>query len=446
MHYTDCFKAGSKAAQKKRKTRRSIRFSFFTRCALSVCVFAFAVSCATQKPLGERPPEEKRPPTEPSSETTPSIPDDEKGSLDTSPIPPEADYLTIVAVGDNLYHDPMITLITKQDPVDPSEFYSEIAPLIENVDIAFVNQETALAGQDFGYSGYPQFNTPQIVGGALVAAGFNVVNHATNHIMDKGEKAVFATMDFWDKYPEIVCLGVHRSEEASGNPVIIEKNNIKIGFLSYTYGTNGLPIPKSKPYLVPLINDQRIAKDLDALRPNCDLLIVSMHWGEEYRLQQNKEQERLAQLLADHKADVIIGHHPHVLEPAVFLTGKEGNTTFCVYSLGNFLSAQAESPTLLGGMLTLKIKKHEGAISIESAGVLPLVTHYEKGYTNFKVYPLYAYSDETAAKHLRALQGKNVSVRYFTSLAKQVLGDMMIEYPTHQPVAAPTTLGGKEGG
>ncbi|MDR2792465.1 MAG: CapA family protein [Treponema sp.] len=333
----------------------------------------------------------------------------------------------MAAVGDNLYHEPMISLITKKEPVDPADFYSEIAPLIENADIAFVNQETLLAGKDFGYSGYPQFNTPQSVGEALIATGFNVVNHATNHIMDKGEKAVFATMDFWDKHPEITRLGIHRSEETLHQPIIIEKNNITVGFLSYTYGTNGLPVPKSKPYLVSLIDTQRIMKDIDALRPNCDLLIVSMHWGEEYRFQPTKEQERLAQLLADHKADIIIGHHPHVLEPAVFLKGKEGNTTFCMYSLGNFLSAQADSPTLLGGMLMLRIKKHEGMITIESAGVLPLVTLYEAGYTNFKVYPLPAYTGEIAKKHLRALQGKDVSVRYFTTLAKQVLGNMMIE-------------------
>ncbi|MDR0707021.1 MAG: CapA family protein [Treponema sp.] len=306
MHYTDCFKA----AQKKQKMSCSTCFSFFTRWALGICVFIFAFSCATQKPLGERPLEEEPAPIERLPDALPPVPDGEGGALDATPAPPEPDYLDIAAVGDNLYHDPMIALITKQDPVDPSDFYSGIAPLIENADIAFVNQETVLAGKDFGYSGYPQFNTPQIVGDALIAAGFNVVNHATNHIMDKGEKAVFATMDFWDNHPEIACLGVYRSEEASGRPVIIEKNNITIGFLSYTYGTNGLPVPKSMPYLVPLINDQRIVKDLAALRPNCDPLIVSMHWGEEYRLQPTKEQERLAQLLADHKADVIIGHHP----------------------------------------------------------------------------------------------------------------------------------------
>jgi poly-gamma-glutamate synthesis protein (capsule biosynthesis protein) len=233
-------------------------------------------------------------------------------------------------------------------------------------------------------------------------------------------------MDFWDKHPEITYLGIHKSGEMLNHQIIIEKNNIKVGFLSYTYGTNGLPVPKAKPYLVSLINTQRIAKDVDALRPNCDLLIVSMHWGEEYQHRQNKEQESLARLLADHKVDIIIGHHPHVLEPAVMLKGQDGNTTFCIYSLGNFLSAQEAAPTLLGGMLLLKIKKFEGEISLESAGILPLVTHYENGYTNFKVYPLYAYSEEIAKKHLRRLQGKDVNVSYFTALAKKVLGDMMI--------------------
>ncbi|MDR2193787.1 MAG: CapA family protein [Treponema sp.] len=462
------------------KMKMEIHFSFFIRYALLLCMVIWAASCATQEPAGKKPtlPEEKsiedylviktpdetpietsdetpvetptetpaempsetleetltEAPTETSAETPTEIPVE---SADISVVaeppkpaiqpPPEPDYLSIVAVGDNLYHDPMITLITKKNPVNPVGFYSEIAPLIENADIAFVNQETVLAGKDFGYSGYPQFNTPQNVGEALIATGFNVVNHATNHIMDKGEKAVFATMDFWDTHPEIIRLGINRSEETSNQPVIIEKNNITVGFLSYTYGTNGLPVPKSKPYLVSLIDTRRIIKDIDALRPNCDLLVVSMHWGEEYRFQPTKEQERLAQLLADHKADIIIGHHPHVLEPAVFLTGKEGNTTLCAYSLGNFLSAQADSPTLLGGMLMLRIKKHEGMITIESTGVLPLVTHYETDYTNFKVYPLPTYTDKSAEKHLRALQGKDVSVRYFTALANRVLGNMMIE-------------------
>jgi poly-gamma-glutamate synthesis protein (capsule biosynthesis protein) len=306
-------------------------------------------------------------------------------------------------------------------------YYTEIKSIVRAADIAFVNQETVLAGERFGYSGYPQFNTPQEAGLALINAGFNVVNHATNHIMDKGEKAVFATMDFWDKYPKVTILGVHRSQEERDKQIIIKKNNIKVGFLSYTYGTNGIPVPKDKPFLVSLIDVKIMAKEIDALRPNCDLLVVSMHWGEEYRHTPTAEQKRLAQFLADHQVDVIVGHHPHVLEGTVTLTGKNGNETFCIYSLGNFISnhSQADSPVLLGGLLSLKIEKFEGIITIESAKIIPLVTHYEAGNENFKVYPLSEYTEELAKKHIRRIQGKELGVSYFTNLARTVLGDVM---------------------
>ncbi|MDR0785476.1 MAG: CapA family protein [Treponema sp.] len=338
--------------------------------------------------------------------------------------PPTPDFLSIVAVGDNLFHDPMIKP-QKDGSFNYDSYYTEIKPIVQAADIAFVNQETVLAGKSFGYSGYPQFNTPQEAGLALINAGFNVVNQATNHIMDKGEKAVFATMDFWDKYPKIAVLGVHRSQEERDKQIIIEKNNIRTGFLSYTYGTNGIPVPKDKPYLVSLIDEKVMAKEIDALRPNCDLLVVSMHWGEEYRRTPTAEQKRLAQFLADRRVDVIIGHHPHVLEGTVTLTGKNGNETFCVYSLGNFISNQADSPTLLGGLLSLRIKKFEGTITIESAKIIPLVTHYEAGSVNFKVYPLYEYTEELAKKHTRRIQGKELGVQYFTNLARTVLGDAM---------------------
>jgi poly-gamma-glutamate synthesis protein (capsule biosynthesis protein) len=309
-------------------------------------------------------------------------------------------------------------------------YYTEVKPIIQAADIAFVNQETVLAGKSFGYSGYPQFNTPQEVGFALINTGFDVVNQATNHIMDKGEKAIFATIDFWEKYPEIALLGIHRSQKERDKQIIIKKNNIKVGFLSYTYGTNGLSVPKDKPYLVSLIDMKAMTKEIDALRPNCDLLVVSMHWGEEYQHTPTIEQKKLAQFLADHQVDVIIGHHPHVLEGTATLIGKSGNETFCIYSLGNFISHQADSSTLLGGLLSLKIKKFDGIITIEMAKITPLVTHYEVGSVNFKVYPLYEYTEELAEKHTRKIQGKELGVKYFTDLAKTILGDAMLNGDT----------------
>jgi poly-gamma-glutamate synthesis protein (capsule biosynthesis protein) len=350
-----------------------------------------------------------------------------------APVPaptPQVDTLTIVAVGDNLFNDPLFQPSGRNRPPDFNSYYTAVKPIIEKADIAFVNQETLLAGECFGHSGYPQFNTPQKAGDALAAAGFNVVNHATNHIMDKGEAAILATIDFWTTHPEVKVLGIHHSAETRNQQIIIEKNNIKVGFLAYTYGTNDIPVPQGKSYLVSLIDTAVMIKEIDALRPNCDFLVVSMHWGNEYAYSPSIQQESLARLLAEHRADLIIGHHPHVLQPSVSLPRGGGGTTRCFYSLGNFISAQERQPTLptlLGGLLFLKLRKTGARISVETVGVLPLVTHYETGYANFKVYPLHNYTAELAAKHGVKLRESEISVIYFRNLARQVLGSSMLE-------------------
>jgi poly-gamma-glutamate synthesis protein (capsule biosynthesis protein) len=320
---------------------------------LIILPIAFLISCATQASIKpqDKPQEKSQEKSQDAiaseAETIAKAETETKPETEIEPavepevIAPVPDFITIAAVGDNLFHDPMIKP-NKDGIFDFTSFYTEIKPIVEKADIAFVNQETVFGGKELGFSGYPRFNTPKEAGEALMAAGFDVVNHATNHAMDKGEKAVFSTMDFWDTHPEIVYLGIHRSAEHQKRQVIVEKNNIKTGFLSYTYGTNGLPVPQSKPFLVSLIDTGIMAKEIDALRPNCDLLVVSMHWGIEYRQSPNAEQQQLAQFLADHKVDIIIGHHPHVLEGSGTLTGKTGNTTFCIYSLGNFISSRSK--------------------------------------------------------------------------------------------------------
>ncbi|GHV81611.1 capsular polysaccharide biosynthesis protein [Spirochaetia bacterium] len=349
---------------------------------------------------------------------------------DTLEAAPESNTLTLIAAGDNLYHDVMIRPSDKKNNAyNFDTYYAFVKPLIENADIAFVNQETVLGGERFGFSGYPQFNTPQEAGDALVAAGFDVISHATNHIMDKGEAAVFAAMDFWDARPDIKYLGIHRKPEQRDKQIIIEKNNIKIGFLAYTYGTNGLPVPKDKPYLVSLIDTAVMAKEIDALRPNCDFLIVAMHWGNEYEHTYSAQQKRLAEFLAEHRVDLVIGHHPHVLQPVETISRSDGGTMLCVYSLGNFISAQTEWPRLLGGLLYLGIKKSvaDSKITIEKAGVIPVVTHYETGHTNFRIYPLSDYTDELAKKHGNNRQGKEISIPRFKTLARDVLGASLID-------------------
>ena len=339
---------------------------------------------------------------------------------------PGESFLTIIAVGDNLYH---ITMIRDGENGDYLSAYTEIKPLAERADIAFINQETILAGEDFGFSGYPQFNSPQAMGRAIAASGFNLVNHATNHTMDKGEEAIFRTLDFWDTIPGMNVLGIHRSEENRKAPFLIEKNNIKTGFLSYTYGTNNHPLPPDKPYLVSLIDRKKMAEEIDSLRPHCDLLVVSMHWGEEYRHDYSKRQEELAVFLAEHQADIVIGHHPHVVQRVEYIPRPDGRQMLCFYSLGNFLSGQTQNAALLGAMAFVIIKKSynmDGIINdiiIEKYGALPLVTHYENNFTNIKVYPLYAYTEELIKKHLRNAVRPELTMDYLKDLSSKIFGD-----------------------
>lgn len=349
--------------------------------------------------------------------------------------PPPLDEFTIVAVGDNLYHETVMKLFLSDNSFDFAPYYQFIQPFAQTADIAFVNQETVLGGKEFGFSAYPSFNTPQEVGVALIGAGFNVINQATNHTLDRGVRPVLATIDFWDQWPEVNYLGIFRSQETRDTKqVIIERNNIKVGFLSYTYGLNGLTLPADQPYLVSLIDTEIMAKEIDALRPLCDYLVVSMHWGVEYEFRQNERQETLARFLADHNVDLVIGHHPHVLQPVAVLPRADGGLTYCFYSLGNFISSQMPNYTMLGGMMYLKVQRTDNGLSVVESGVVPVVTHFEAGSVNFRIYPLYEYTDELAAKHLRNTEGNEISMAYFNGLAAHVLGDALIDHNPYEEI------------
>jgi poly-gamma-glutamate synthesis protein (capsule biosynthesis protein) len=322
---------------------------------------------------------------------------------ESPPLPASPPSLELVAVGDNLIHIQIVTSSRiSQDgktAYDFSPIYQYIKDDIKNADIAFINQETLFAGEAFGLSGYPQFNAPVELGQTLIDLGFDVVNHATNHIMDKGEAAVRTTIDYWEDRPAITYLGIHASPQAREQPDIVEVNGIRLGFLAYTYGTNGLPVPRNAPYLVSLTDTAVIAQEIDLLRPLCDYLIVSMHWGDEYDHKPTARQEELALLLANHNVDLVLGHHPHVLQEMRSVKRPDGGETLIFFSLGNFVSAQNRLPTLLGGMAKVTLAKEDGAVRWTAASLTPIVTHYERGYTGFRIYRFEDYTDELAARH-----------------------------------------------
>jgi poly-gamma-glutamate synthesis protein (capsule biosynthesis protein) len=341
--------------------------------------------------------------------------------------------LTMVAVGDDLMHDSIIKAARMTAgspyPYDFEPIYVHIKPLIEAADIAFINQESPIAGESFGISGYPDFNGPFDIGRAVVNTGFDVVNLATNHVMDKGEEALLAMLDYWDKQPSIIYLGAARSAEAYRQDRIIEKNGIKVGFLSYTYGVNGGAAPRNGAF-VSFINNDRIAHDVDALRPKCDFLAVSLHWGIEYNTHPSKQQESLAALLARHNVDLVIGHHPHVLQPVRVLPRSDGGSLLCYYSLGNFVSSQWDIPALLGGMMQITLVKADGKVRIDKADLLPLVTHYNRGFTGYTVYRLDEYTDALAARH--GIPGEaraQISVKRFTDIFNAVYKDSVFALP-----------------
>ena len=335
-------------------------------------------------------------------------------------------YLELIAVGDNLIHNTVFRAAKTDNGYDFKSMYAPVQSLIQSADIAFVNQEAPLATDIYAASGYPNFNAPQEVGRDLVKEGFDIVNEANNHAMDKGYKAVLSTVEFWKSQSGVIMTGMYDSEADRDTPRILEKNGIKVGILSYTYGTNGIPVPADKPYLVSLIDKNRMKTDIAQLRGKCDVLVVSMHWGVEYNLSVTDEQKDLAKFLTEQGADLIIGHHPHVIEPAEWITAANGNKAFCVYSLGNFISSQQKRVTMLGGMLKITIKKDaDQKISIENPGLLPLVTHYEKDGKNYKIYPLYDYNDDLAKKHAVNAFDNPISMKYLKNTAQEVFGSFL---------------------
>jgi len=336
--------------------------------------------------------------------------------------------LTLIATGDNLFHDTLFKAYKQNETYNFEPIYSEVKDLIQNADLAFINQETVMGGEKFGYSGYPAFNTPESLAQTISDTGFDIVNHANNHAMDKGKAGLLATLDLWETIEGITVIGARKEGE---HHKIITKNNITLGFLSYAHSLNGIPLPADSPNLVSMNNRNKMAQEIDALRPLCDFLIVSMHWGDEYTLQPVKSQKDLALFLAEHNVDLVIGHHPHVLQPFEKLPRPDEKETFVFYSLGNFVSNQIEKERILGAMMLVTFTKNATTeeLSISDSGLIPVVCHFELGYANTKAYPLYSYNEELMGKHLLRYRDKTMSFDFFNSILTNLGTNLIMQYP-----------------
>lgn len=260
---------------------------------------------------------------------------------------------------------------------DFSNVFKNIKDYTLNADITVGNLETTFAGASRGYTGYPTFNTPEVLGKNLRDVGFDVICTANNHSMDKGYSGIESTLDFLDEYG-LDHYGTARSDQEQDTILIKDVNGIKIAFLAYTYGTNGITIPSGKEYSVNLIDKDLIKEHISlAKQQNVDMICVNMHWGNEYKVVQNSTQEDLANFLFENGVDIILGSHPHVLEPMEkrTITLEDGSTKdgFVIYSLGNFVSGQIYANTKSTVILDIQITKNsEGKITIDSINYTPV--------------------------------------------------------------------------
>lgn len=263
------------------------------------------------------------------------------------------------------------------DTYDFSKVFVDIKDYIQSADIAIGNLETTFAGEDVGYTGYPTFNTPEELAQNLADLGLDVVSTANNHSLDKRYNGLVSTLDELDKVG-LSHTGTYRSQEEQDSILTKDINGIKFAFLSFTYGTNGIPVPEGKEYCVNLIDEELIIAQISKAKAlNPDIICVNMHWGDEYKLKQNSTQEKLADLLFKNGVDIILGSHPHVLEPMEkrTITLDDGSTKdgFVIYSLGNFMSGQVIENTRNSIILNLQITKHnDDKITIDSYDYIPI--------------------------------------------------------------------------
>ncbi|MEA4919561.1 MAG: CapA family protein [Clostridiaceae bacterium] len=325
---------------------------------------------------------------------------------------PENTVITFTAVGDDLIHNTLSFDSKTGTGYDFSHIYKGVKDYISGSDIAFVNQEVPLDGS---VSAYPVLGAPKEVAAALSGVGFNVASLANNHMADRGASAIGDTVSALYDAGFKAVVGAYSDKEKASEYTVLDVNGIKIGFLAYTYGLNS-GLGGGNEWMVNFIDKDKIQKDVEAIRPMCDFLAVSMHWGVEYKKTPSDSQREYAKFLSSLDVDLIIGHHPHVLEPAQWIDREGKEQTLCIYSLGNFVSGQREEDRLLGGVLKLQLEfSPDGEfIGFKDAQIDGVVTHYETGNKGFALYMLGDYTDELASRHGLHKYNLPISLGYFT--------------------------------
>ncbi len=340
--------------------------------------------------------------------------------------------VSFLAVGDNIGHERIYTAGDLNsgeygdNTYDFLPLYKNVASDVKAADLAFINQESIIGGDDLGITGYPAFNSPEQLASDLTDIGFDVVNTATNHSLDAGYIAIENTISIWDKYPEVLLVGVNNSQEMSDSVKIIEREGISFAFVAYTYSTNGYTTDKD--YAVHGFDKEQITSDITRAKKQADVVIVSAHWGDENSYEINALQTENAQLFADLGVDLVIGHHPHVIQPMEWVEGVDGNQTLVIYSLGNFISTMESVDNQLEGMVTMDFVKKDDDVVIENVTWTMLINHYESSPTDIKnanptVYKLSDYTTDLQQEHYILKDVDSNIIEDFTQKTNEIIGN-----------------------
>lgn len=332
--------------------------------------------------------------------------------------------VSFAAVGDNLIHDTVYEQAEARTSggYDFSYAYEKIAGLIEAPDVAILNQETIIS-TEHNVSSYPQFNSPVEVGEEMLDIGFDVFNIATNHSIDCGEKGLISAINFW-KSKNVITTGAYLNNDDFADIPMNEVNGVKIAYLGFTESTNGLKLPEDGDTILVLASDENVLQQrIMKAKEMADVVIVNAHWGNEYTHEPTDSQRTLAEKLASWGADVIIGTHPHVIQPVEYIINNDGRKTLVAYSLGNFISAQNRGPRMLGGMLNFEVVKNNtsGEITLENVKFSGVVTHYGYNCSNIRIYPLSDYTEELASKHGVTSKTSDFSLQYLYDIVNEVI-------------------------
>ncbi len=331
---------------------------------------------------------------------------------------------TLLFAGDAMMHQLQIDVARQSDGSYSFDgYFDDIAPLIKEADYAVVNLETPAALGHF--SGYPMFNSPDAYIDELKKAGFDMMLTANNHTLDRRDHGLIRTVDLLDA-KELDHIGTYRNDAARDSimPFIKDINGFQIGFLNYTYGTNGIDVQGN--VVVDYIDREKIDRDIrQARNQGAELICVAVHWGQEYKLLPNSHQKSLADFLFEQGVDMVIGGHPHVIQPMEMRCSSGGDNRFLVYSLGNFISNMKTKDTRGGAIARVHLTRDDFGKAIISSADYDLVFTVpgEKGGDNFRLVYADSCDDRRWISHARA----------FSSSAKNIFDNHNINVNQRQP-------------